>query len=232
MSFHVAVIPDGNRRWAKMHELPVTAGHQKGGEVLEQLVEKIMDLKIDCFTFWGASIANLTRRSSEEINFLNKLFADQFRALTRSQIIHQHQIRIRVLGFWPSLLNEEARESIGEAVGATATYRRGTLNFLIAYDGTEEILRAIQAIAQEAKENVFLIVTRELVKTHLLTKDLPPVDLLIRTGGEPHFSAGFMMWDIADAQMVFLRKLWPDFGSDDLAQAVTDFQGRTRRFGI
>jgi len=210
----------------------VSTGHQKGGEVLEQLVERIMDLKIDCFTFWGASIANLTKRPPEEIDFLDKLFADQFRTLAKSRIIHQRQIRVRVLGFWPSFLGGEAQKSIKEAVEATAAYKRGTLNFLIAYDGIEEMLQAIQAIVKEARENVSLVVTRELIKANLLTKDLPPVDLLVRTGGEPHLSAGFMMWDIADTQMVFLQKLWPDFVPEDLERAVMDFRARGRRFGI
>ncbi len=231
MSFHVAVIPDGNRRWAKMHGLPIVAGHRKGGEILGQLVEKIMDLEIDCFTFWGASTANLTKRPSEEIDFLNKLFADQFRALAESKIIHRYQVRVRVLGFWSSLLSKEAKRSIEEVIKATAEHERGTLNFLIAYDGITEMLRAIQAVVEKTKKDTSLIVTREVVKGQLLTKDLPPVDLLIRTGGEPHLSAGFMMWDIADAQMIFLKKLWPDFLPEDLGRAVTDFWARERRFG-
>ncbi|MEK7664958.1 MAG: polyprenyl diphosphate synthase [Patescibacteria group bacterium] len=231
MNFHVAVIPDGNRRWAKMHGLPVIAGHKKGGEVLGQLVEKIIELKIDCFTFWGASMTNLTKRPSEEINFLDKLFADQFRALAKSQIIHQHQIRVRVLGFWSSFLSEEAQQNIKEAVKTTAMHKRGMLNFLIAYDGIEEMLQVFQMVADEAKKDSSFIVSREMIKRQLLTKDLPPVDLLIRTGGEPHLSAGFMMWDIADAQMVFLKKLWPEFTPEDLEEAVADFQGRERRFG-
>ena len=232
MSFHVAVIPDGNRRWAKMHELPIMAGHKKGSDVLRQLVEKIMELKIDCFTFWGASISNLTKRPSEEIYFLDKLFVEQFRALAKSEIVHKHQIRVRVLGFWPSLLSEEAKQSIEEAVEVTAIHKHGMLNFLIAYDGIEEMVQAIQALVEETRKDVYAVITREMVKGRLLTKDLPPVDLLIRTGGEPHLSAGFMMWDVADAQMVFLKKFWPDFTSEDLEEAVADFRGRERRFGV
>lgn len=231
MSFHVTVIPDGNRRWAKMRNLPVLEGHKEGGRALEQLFEKIMELKIDCFTFWGASVDNLTKRPLEEINFLDKLFTEQFHALSMSQVIHQYQIRIRALGFWSLLLSKEAQQSIKEAIEATAVYKRGMFNLLIAYDGIEEMLRAIRAVVEESKKDASFIVTRQTIKERLLTKDLPPVDLVIRTGGEPHLSAGFMMWDIADAQMVFSEKLWPDFTPDDLEQAVRDFQGRKRRFG-
>ena len=234
MSFHVAIIPDGNRRWAMMRGLPVLAGHKEGGRALERLIKDVIGLRelgIDCLTFWGASVANLTKRPVEETGFLNKMFADGFHAIANSQAIHQHQIRVRVLGFWTSLLSKEAQQSIEEVMEATAAYSRGMLNLLIAYDGTEEMLRAIQAIAEEAKKDTSLIVTGQMIKEQLLTKDLPPVDFLIRTGGEPHLSAGFMMWDVADAQLIFLKKLWPDFTPDDLRQAVMDFKGRKRRFG-
>ena len=93
------------------------------------------------------------------------------------------------------------------------------------------MVQAIQALVEETREDDHAVITREMVKGRLLTKDLPPVDLLIRTGGEPHLSAGFMMWDVANAQMVFLKKLWPDFTPEDLEEAVADFRGRERRFG-
>lgn len=231
MSFHVAIIPDGNRRWAKMRGLPVFVGHEEGSRALERILEKVPGLGIDCFTFWGASIDNLTKRSLEEINFLDRLFTDRFKALARNQAIHQYQIRVNVLGLWPSFLSHEAQQSVREAILATVRYNRGLLNLLIAYDGIEEMLQAIRAVVNEAQKNNSFVITRQAIKERLLTKDLPSVDLVIRTGGEPHFSAGFMMWDIADAQMVFSEKLWPDFTSDDLQQAVMDFRGRARRFG-
>ena len=112
MSFHVAIIPDGNRRWAKMRGLPVLAGHKEGGRALECLIKDIVGIKelgIDCLTFWGASIANLTKRPPEETGFLNKMFADGFHAIANSHAIHQYQIRVRVLGFWSSLLGKEAQ---------------------------------------------------------------------------------------------------------------------------
>ncbi len=230
----MAVIPDGNRRWARMHGLPVLAGHKKGGQVLERLIKDITglgELGIDCFTFWGASVANLTKRPLEEINFLNKLFANGFRALANNQAIHQYQVRVRVLGFWSLLLGKDAQKSIKEAMETTAEYSRGMLNFLVAYDGTEEMLQAFKAVVEEAKIDASLIVTRQTIKDRLLTKELPPVDLVVRTGGEPHLSNGFMMWDAADAQLFFLAKLWPDFTSDDLRQAVINFKSRKRRFG-
>lgn len=231
MSFHVAVIPDGNRRWAKMRGLPVLEGHRQGSQALAQLFEKIMELKIDCFTFWGASLDNLTKRSLEESNFLDELFTEQFQNLIKNETIHQYQIRVRVLGFWPLFLSNEAQQGIKKAMEATVMYSNGMFNLLIAYDGIEEMLRAIQAVVEESRKNPSFILTRQIIKECLLTKDLPPVDLLIRTGGEPHLSAGFMMWDIANAQLFFSEKLWPDFTPNDFEQAVINFRNRERRFG-
>jgi len=231
MNIHVAIIPDGNRRWAKIHGLSVLVGHQKGAEALERILKKTLDLRIDCFTFWGASISNLTKRPPEEVRFLNKMFTDQFLTLARNQIIHQNEIRVNVLGFWSSFLSKEAQQSITEVIATTATYNRGMLNFLIAYDGVEEMLQAVRAIISEARQYTSFALSRQEIKKRLLTKDLPPVDLVIRTGGEPHLSAGFMMWDIANAQMVFSEKLWPDYTPEDFEQALLEFQKRERRFG-
>lgn len=231
MSLHVAIIPDGNRRWAKRRGLPVSVGHQEGARALERIFGEVLKLKIDCFTFWGASMSNLTKRSQEEITFFDSFFADRFRALIKKQEIHQNQIRIRVFGSWSSFLGREAQQSINEAIASTTEYNKGMLNFMIAYDGVEEMLQAITAIIKEARVDNSLVATRQLIKERLLTKDLPPVDFLIRTGGEPHLSAGFMMWDIADAQMVFSKKLWPDFTPRDFRQALANFSRRKRRFG-
>lgn len=231
MSLHVAVIPDGNRRWAKIHGLSILKGHEKGTKTLERILKKTLDLKIDCFTFWGASISNLTKRSSKEVQFLDKMFSDQFHALAHDQIIHQNEIRVNVLGFWSPLLSKEAQKSITEVITSTAMYNHGMLNFLIAYDGVEEMLQAIRSVIAQANQNASFVLSRQEIKKQLLTKDLPSVDLVIRTGGEPHLSAGFMMWDIADSQMVFSEKLWPDYTPDDFEQAVLEFKRRERRFG-
>ena len=189
------------------------------------------ELGVDCLTLWAASLDNLTKRPAEEIKFLDKIFAERFLSLSKNRAIHQHQIRVRVLGFWKSFLSKEAQESIKEAMETTALYSKGMLNLLIAYSGVEEMLQAVQGIVDEARRDISFVPTRKKIKEKLLTKDLPPVDLVIRTGGEPHLSAGFMMWDTADAQLIFLEKLWPDFTFDDFKQAIADFNGRVRRFG-
>ena len=117
------------------------------------------------------------------------------------------------------------------AIKATEQYNKFSLNFFIAYDGISEMLSAIERITREVRHTPELVITPELVKANLFTHELPPVDLLIRTGGEPHLSAGFMMWDIADSQLYITEKYWPDFSGEDLKKAVDDFQKRQRRYG-
>jgi len=121
---------------------------------------------------------------------------------------------------------------VQEAIDATKDYSKLFLNIFLAYSGTDEMLEAIRSITEKAKDAKSKIqITPELLKQHLFTKDLPPVDLLIRTGGEPHLSAGFMMWDCADTQLYFTEKYWPDFTTSDFDSALADYATRGRRFG-
>ncbi len=227
--YHIAVIPDGNRRWARKHYLPAFSGHEKGVDALRDVLEAAYDLHIKCFSVWGSSLANLTERSREEVYFLEKIYQNYFRRLAEERRIHREQVKVRVLGEWETTLGKATRQSIQLAIRATERYNHLYLNFFIAYDGKVEMLAAIKRISMRAREQHGLKITPELMKENLLTRDLPPVDLLIRTGGEPHLSAGFMMWEIGESQLVFSEKYWPDFTGDDLREAIRDFQRRERR---
>lgn len=229
MGLHVAIIPDGNRRWARSQGLPPTQGHKVGSGVLEPLLQTILSLKIDWLTIWGSSIDNLTKRSRGEVAVLNRLFATELRRLSESEAIARHDIRVRVLGAWETHLTQEAQESVRAIVGATKGNAGPSFTILLAYDGVYEMLQAIKRIAKGAGANTEI--TRELVKQNLETQDLPDVDILIRTGGEPHSSAGFLMWETADTHLFFPEMLWPEFTAKDLAEAVKEFNSRTRRFG-
>jgi len=226
---HVAIIPDGNRRWAREHYLPSFSGHEKGVDALRDVLEVAYDLHIECFSVWGSSLANLIERNKKEVQSLEKIYQNYFRKLAKERRIHQEQIKVRVLGEWETTLGRAARHSIQLATRATERYNRLYLNFFIAYDGKVEMLAAVQRILEKAQEQNEFKITPELVKENLLTRDLPPVDLLIRTGGEPHLSAGFMMWEIGESQLFFSEKYWPDFTGDDLKEAIRDFQKRERR---
>ncbi|MCX5999866.1 MAG: polyprenyl diphosphate synthase [Chloroflexi bacterium] len=228
---HVAVIPDGNRRWARSNRLPVSSGHERGAEALRGILQAAYDLGISCFSFWGASIANVTKRPAQEVGFLERLFEINFKKLSEERVIHDNQVRVSVLGDWEDLLDQAAKDSIRAAIKATENYHRVSLNFFIAYDGTVDMASAVTRIVELARQDPALRVTPELIKQNLLTRALPSVDLLIRTGGAPHLSAGFLMWDLAETELYFSNKLWPDFGVEDFKQAIREYQAREKRLG-
>jgi len=228
---HIAIIPDGNRRWARKHKLEVWFGHKKGTEGLEKLADVMVELGIPYLSFWGSSKDNLKKRSKQEVAFLLKLFKERFLELSESEIVHKNQIRINILGDWQEQFPEDVKASLDQAIENTKNYSKFFLNFFIAYSGTEEVLDAIKCIAERARKDLSLEINKSLLKKCLLTRELPPVDLMIRTGGEPHLSDGFMMWDTANTQLYFLDKLWPDFDENDFRMAIKDYGNRPRKFG-
>jgi undecaprenyl diphosphate synthase len=228
---HIAIIPDGNRRWARKQSLAAWLGHQKGSETLEDLLEVLVRFEVPHFSFWGSSQDNLRKRPKEEVDFLLKIFKQQFARLCTDRKIHDNQIRISVIGSWEEQFPPEVKKPMYEAIERTKDYERYNLNFFLAYSGMDEMLKAAEKLAALKAADPALEVTPQLLKRQLLTRDLPAVDLLIRTGGEPHNSDGFMMWDTANSQFVFSEKLWPEFTEKDLEAAIEDYYGRERRLG-
>jgi len=228
---HIAVIPDGNRRWAREHKLDVWLGHEKGTGSLEKLLDVLVELNISNLSFWASSKDNLKKRHPQEVKFLLNLFKKKFLELSENKKIHQNKIKINIFGSWREQFPEDVKQSLEQAIESTKNYNNYFLNFFIAYSGTGEILDTIKCIAKRARGDLDLKIDKNLLKKCLLTCDLPPVDLLVRTGGEPHNSDGFMMWDTANSQLHFSEKLWPDFKEQDFREAIEDYSGRKRRFG-
>ena len=228
---HIAVIPDGNRRWAKKHKLDAWMGHKSGTENLEKLGDIMVELKIPHLSFWASSKDNLKKRSAQEVKFLLDLFKKKFLKLSKSEKIHRNKMKINIFGSWREQFPRDVKQSLEQAIESTKNYNDYFLNFFIAYSGTGEALETVKCIAKRARGDLDLKIDKNLLKKCLLTCDLPPVDLLIRTGGEPHNSDGFMMWDTANAQLHFSEKLWPDFNEQDFKEAIKDYTGRGRRFG-
>lgn len=226
---HIAIIPDGNRRWAKKRMLAPWLGHRKGSEILNDLVDVVVEFNVPHATFWGSSKDNMVKRSGDEVKCLLQIFKEQFTGLVENEKIHRNEMRINIIGAWREQFPEDVKEVMENAIERTKNYKKHFLNFLIAYSGTDEVLDAVRQIIEEKKEK--LAVDREFFKQCLLTKDLPAVDLLIRTGGEPHNSDGFMMWDTANSQFFFSDKLWPDFSPEDLRYAIREYAERDRRLG-
>ncbi|MDI6778215.1 MAG: polyprenyl diphosphate synthase [Patescibacteria group bacterium] len=227
---HVAIIPDGNRRWAKEKGLKPWEGHEAGAKNLEKVLRANLNLGVKYVTFWGSSLDNLRKRPWREKKALLEIYKKYFLKLMDSEDIHKNEVQINVIGKWEDQFPESVKNVIRKCVSRTNKYQKYFLNFLLAYSGDAEMVEATNRIIEKFKGKVKRITAR-MIKEHLMTKDLPPVDLLIRTGGEPHNSAGFMMWDLANAQMYFSPVLWPDFDEKKTREAIEDYSRRGRRYG-
>jgi undecaprenyl diphosphate synthase len=226
---HVAIIPDGNRRWAKSRGLKPWEGHEEGAKNLEEVLRANLDLGVKYVTFWGSSADNLKKRPLTEKKALLDIYKRYFEKIMDSEDIHGNQVRINVVGHWQEQFPRSLKKIIERSIEKTRHYKKFFLNFLLAYNGDDEIVNAVNRLLEKYKGKAK--VTAKALKDQLMTKDLPPVDLLVRTGGEPHMSAGFMMWDIANAQMYFSETLWPDFDAAKMREAILDYSKRMRRFG-
>lgn len=229
---HIAIIPDGNRRWAKRRKVSLQIGYKTGRETTKRIFEKALELKIPYLTFWLASWDNITNRPKKEVNFLIKLITEELQKSIEDKKIKENKVRIRVLGRFNEVLSPKILKIIKNIIKKTQNHNLFHLTFLLAYNGTDEMLEAIKKIIKFNKKRK-LRVTGELIKKFLWTGDLPPVDLVIRTGceGDPHNSAGFMMWQTAYSQYYFTQTLYPDFTTEEFEKAIRDYSKRERRYG-
>lgn len=234
---HVAIIPDGNRRWAKRRGLPGWIGHRYGAKRLQENLKEALKLRVPNFSFWASSADNITKRDAGEVKHLLGIFKKEFTRLAEAKEIHDNKARVNILGEWPRLFPDDVCRVFEKVMAATKDHARHNLNFFMAYDGQTEMLRAVEDILTQAavgaggRAATAVAVTPALLKANLYTRELPPVDLVIRTGGDPHWSAGFMMWDCANAQLYFTDALYPDFGAKEFYAAIEEYSRRERRFG-
>ncbi|MFA6973403.1 MAG: polyprenyl diphosphate synthase [Parcubacteria group bacterium] len=226
---HVAIIPDGNRRWAKGKGLEPWDGHEEGAKNTEKLVRFALNQGIDCITFWGSSLDNLNKRSMSEKMALLGIYEKYFKKLIDGAEIHENETRISIIGRWEEQFPESLKKILQEGIERTKHYQKKMLNFMLAYEGDDDMLQAVQNIVNNCEKG--LKITSEVIKANLMTRDVPTVDYLIRTGGEPHNSAGFMMWETADAQLYFAEEMYPDFGPERFQEALDEYARRQRRFG-
>ncbi len=226
---HVVIIPDGNRRFATERGWESWKGHEAGAENTEKLIREARRAGIRELSLWGSSLENLKKRPIEESRALLDIYGRYFKRLLESEDIHKDRVKIRCIGHWEEQFPSELKKILSDCIEATKEYDGYFLNFFLAYSGDDEMRLAIGKIAASLGQGE--PVTDVLIKRNLMTRDLPPVDLLIRTGGEPHLSAGFMMWDIANAQLFFSEKLFPDFDETDFRSAIAEYSSRERRYG-
>jgi len=227
---HVAVIMDGNRRFAESLGMVVAEGHEKGREKLEELLEWCLDIGIKMLTVFAFSTENVGR-SREEVDNLMRMFAHDFRRLAADERVHEHRIRVRVLG-QTDLLPADVAEAISEAEERTKDYDSYFFNLAVGYGGREEILHAIRNVAKRVKEGDLEVddITERTFSDFLYTRDMPDPDLILRTSGEERIS-NFLLWQLAYAELYFADVYWPGFRKIDFLRAVRSYQLRRRRFG-
>lgn len=226
---HIAIIPDGNRRWAKKRGLKPWQGHEAGAENTEELMVEALELGINHISIWGSSLENLQKRPLAEKRALLRIYEQYFLRLIENSKIHENEVSINFIGRWEEQFPKSLKDAMGKCLKVTEGYSKRTLNFFLAYSGDDEMLEAVRKIINSgirAKD-----VDGKVLKNSLMTKTLPAVDYLIRTGGEPHLSAGFMMWDVANAQLYFSDDLYPDFGVPQFKESIEEYGRRQRRLG-
>ena len=224
---HIAVIMDGNGRWAKKRHLPRTAGHSVGAKTFKSICLYANEIGIEYMTFYAFSTENW-RRPKEEVDALMKLFAEY---LSDSVNFKDKNIRLKFIGD-RTVLSDELQQLMKNAEENSKDCTGLTVNLAINYGGRDEIVHAVKKIAAEVKDGKLAPedITVDTVEQNLYTAGDPPVDLLIRPGGEYRIS-NFLIWQITYSEYWFSNVLWPDFKPKHLNEAIESFAGRNRRFG-
>ncbi len=229
---HVAIILDGNRRWASEQEVNPWLGHRKGAETVEQLLDWCEKLNVKSVTLYAFSTENF-RRPPEEIQQIMRIAEEEFRKLLTDERIHRNRIHVKVIGR-VNLLPEPLQKLISEVEEATAQYDNQFLNFAFAYGGRAEIIDATKAIAEKVKNGELNVddVDETTFEKFLYTAHMPnqEPDLIVRTSGEERLS-GFLLWQSAYSELCFLDVYWPDFRLIDLLRAFRTYEKRKRRHG-
>lgn len=224
---HVAIIPDGNRRWAKERGLTTPEGHRAGMKAIEAITREAKRQGIKYLTAWGCSRDNVTKRSPWEVRFLFKIFEEYFQKMLTDKELHRDRVRVRVIGEWLKFFPGPLKKAVLAIEEATKNYKNYNLTLLMAYDGKREMVQAVNRAKGKS-------VSESNLKKYLWTKDLPLVDLVIRTGEEEHlahWSAGFLMWHTADAEFYFTETFWPVFGVKEFRKAIAEYEKRPRNLG-
>jgi len=222
---HIAIIMDGNGRWAKKRFLPRVAGHQRGVDALRETVKTCRDLGVEYLTVFAFSSENW-RRPSDEVSFLMQLFMKMLqREISR---LHENNIRLKIVGD-RSRFEEELNRYIVEAEQLTANNSGLTLTIAANYGGRWDIMQAMQAMLRN-KPELSETFSEEELETYLSMHYAPEPDLFIRTGGEQRIS-NYLLWQMAYTELYFTDTLWPAFDREALQSAINSYQSRERRFG-
>jgi undecaprenyl diphosphate synthase len=227
---HVAIIMDGNGRWAKRRHLPRIAGHRKGVESVRDVIQTASRIGLPAVTLYAFSAENFLRRPPTEISFLMKLLHRYLK--DDLQLMQDNNVRLSFIGR-SHLLPQIVQERMAWAKEQTARNTGMVMTLALNYGSRSEIVDAFKAIVNAAANNgglEHLKIDEEIINQHLYTKNLPELDLLIRTSGEMRLS-NFLLWQAAYAEIFVTKTLWPDFRGLHLLEAIQEFQKRERRYG-
>lgn len=225
---HIAIIMDGNGRWAKKKLLNRVLGHEKGAETVREVITACREFEIKILTLYAFSTENWSR-PEKEVNTLMKLLKKFIQS--EKDELHNKSIKLNVIG-QKERLPMDVQKELDLAIEKTKNNTAMILNLALSYGAREEITRAVRKIANEAKQgNIFSEdINEELVSKYLYTSGMPDPDLLIRTSGEMRVS-NFLLWQIAYSELFITKTLWPDFTRDEFINILRDYQKRNRRFG-
>ena len=225
---HIAIIMDGNGRWAKQQGKLRVFGHENGVNTVRSTVEDCVEIGIEYLTLYTFSTENW-KRPKIEVDTLMRLLVSSLKKELKTFI--DNNVRLNTIGNIESL-PKKARRELVEVMQKTDGHTGMTLTLALSYGAREEISRAVREVASKVKNNIIALddIDDTIINTHLYTHDLPDVDLLIRTSGECRIS-NFLLWQIAYAELYFIDVFWPDFSDRHLAEAIRSYQNRERRFG-
>lgn len=223
---HIAIILDGNGRWAKRRGLPRTAGHAAGAETFRRIATYCKDIGIDYLTVYAFSTENW-KRPREEVDAIMGLLGKYLREAVDT--MERDHIRLKILGD-PEILPKNLRDLIDETADISTHYEGFQANVCLNYGGRDEIVRAALRFAEDYKAGKAATLTEESFSNYMFSAGIPDPDLIIRPGGEMRLS-NFLMWESAYSELIFTDVLWPDFTSGDINAAIAEYQRRDRRFG-
>lgn len=225
---HLAIIMDGNGRWAKQQGKPRIFGHEKGAKTVREIIQEVSQIGIPYLTLYAFSTENW-KRPKLEVEALMHLLSRYLKK--EVAIMQENNIRLNAIGDLESLPSK-VRKELYKAMEQTQNNTSTTVSLALAYGGQQELLQMTQQLAQRVQQGLLTPqqITPELIQQTLYTQNIPPVDLLIRTSGECRIS-NFLLWQIAYAELYFTDILWPDFSPEELHKALANYQNRERRFG-
>lgn len=226
---HIALIPDGNRRWARTHKMHLLFGYQRGVQRFIEFTRWAKDTGVNTVTVWALSTENLKNRSKTELSVLFRIYARTAMSKKLISDLKQNHARVHVIGNIADL-PKSLKNAFRNLEEQTSMYNGLTINLLVNYGGKDDIVHSVQDIANDMKKKKINKIDEDTVRQHLRTSDIPDVDLVVRTSGEMRLS-GLLPWQLSYSELYFAKKYWPEFSKADFQKAIQTFARRQRRFG-